>query len=353
MVETSRITSAEVFDAIEKLLADGQAPTHMSVREVLGGRGSGPVLSKFIARWFEEHGAEYFNKVADARSRKPISDIGAQIRQAAEQASLVVSEAERKRLDALSAREQAAEQRSVMLDAKEEALFAEQAKMAERASEQERLIHELQSDKNNLASRLEQARVDRLQVEAELRDARSAVADVKEKLSLAMQEIVAGQERDQASQHALAEARRERDAANKRFERFEDAYAKTLNAIHGLREAGQGQAQSLHQALDAVSNRLEQQQAHLDARAAELVEASRRARELEHRLVHAETLLADAQREARTLSVAVDGHLLTIDQLRVERDAAIELATSVSSSLATISTHLDSNGKYGTEGGPT
>lgn len=59
MVESSRITSTEVFDAIEKLLAAGQAPTHMSVREVLGSRGSGPVLSKFIARWFEEHGAEF------------------------------------------------------------------------------------------------------------------------------------------------------------------------------------------------------------------------------------------------------------------------------------------------------
>lgn len=56
-----------------------------------------------------------------------------------------------------------------MLDAREEALFAEQAKMAERASEQERLIHELQSDKTNLVSRLDQARLDRLQVESELR----------------------------------------------------------------------------------------------------------------------------------------------------------------------------------------
>lgn len=103
MAESSRITSTEVFDAIEKLLAAGQPPTHMSVREMLGGRGSGPVLSKFIARWFEEHGAEFFIKVGDARSRKPITDIGSQIRHAAEQAAQVLSEAERQRQEALCA----------------------------------------------------------------------------------------------------------------------------------------------------------------------------------------------------------------------------------------------------------
>ncbi|APO93351.1 DNA-binding protein [Xanthomonas vesicatoria] len=349
MVETTRITSTEVSDAIEKLLAEGQAPTHMSVREVLGGRGSGPVLSKFIGKWFEEHGAEFFIKVADARSRKPISDIGAQILHAAEQASLVVSKAERKRLDALSARELAAEQRSVTLDAKEEELFAEQAKMAVQASEQERLIHELQSDKNNLAARLNQAREDRLQVEAELREARSAVADVKEKLSLALQEIVAGQERDQASQHALAEARHERDAANKRFERFEDAYAKILNAIHSLRVAGQEQGMSLLDAIQRLSERLELHQTQVDARDAELAAALHRARTLEDRLLESATVLATANGEARTLSAALVERVHTIDQLRVERDAAIELATSVSSSLATLTVHLERKGNLGTE----
>ncbi|MEB1409580.1 DNA-binding protein (plasmid) [Xanthomonas campestris pv. campestris] len=353
MVESSRITSTEVFDAIEKLLAAGQAPTHMSVRKVLGSRGSGPVLSKFIARWFEEHGAEFFIKVDDARSRKPITDIGAQIRHAAEQAAQVLSDAERQRQEALCAREAAAEQRSVMLDAKEEALFAEQAKMAERASEQERLIHELQSDKTNLVSRLDQARLDRLQVESELRELSSAIAGVRDELGLALQEIAVSQEREQASQLALAEARHERDAASKRFERFEDAYAKILNGIHRLRESGQEQGMNLLNALQKLSERLELHQTQLDASAAELAAASHRARTLEDKLSQSETMLAAAHGEARTLSAALVERMHTIDQLRVERDAALELATSVSSSLATISRYFESNGNHGTEDDPT
>ncbi|MCD0261698.1 DNA-binding protein [Xanthomonas campestris] len=353
MVESNRITSTEVFDAIEKLLAAGQAPTHMSVREVLGGRGSGPVLSKFIARWFEEHGAEFFHKVDHARSRKPITDIGAQIRLAAEQASQVLSDAERQRVEVLLAREQAAEQRSVMLDSKEEALFAEQAKMAERASEQERLIHELQSDKANFASRLDQARLDRLQVEAELREVSSALAEVKEKLSSALQESIVSQERERASQLSLVEANRERDAAIDRFKRFEDAYAKLLNAIQRLRESGQEQGKSQLVGLEQVSERLKQLQAHLDARVAELADSSHRARTLEDRLVQSETMLAATQAEARTLSATLGEHLRTIDQLRAERDAATEHATSVASSLVTISAHLERNRNHGTEGDPT
>ncbi|MGZ1526462.1 DNA-binding protein [Xanthomonas citri] len=347
MAESSRITSREVFDAIEKLLAAGQAPTHMSVREVLGSRGSGPVLSKFIARWFEEHGAEFFIKVADARSRKPITDIGAQIRLAAEQASQVLSDAERQRQEALVARENAAEKRSVMLDAKEEALFAEQAKMAERASEQERLIHELQSDKSNLVSRLDQARLDRLQVESALRELSSAIAGVRDELGVALQEIAVSKEREQASQLALAEARRERDATSKRFERFEDGYAKILNAIHRMRESGQEQGTNLLDSLQKLSERLELHQMQLDASAAELAAASQKATTLEGRLLESETQRTETTREARSLSAALVEHLHTIDQLRVERDAAIALATSLSSSLATISKQVERDGHHG------
>ncbi|MEC3886268.1 DNA-binding protein [Xanthomonas campestris] len=353
MAEVSRITPEEVSDAIEKLLASGQAPTHMSVREILGSRGSGPVLSKFIGRWFQEHGADYFVKVSNARSRKPIADIGAQLRQAAKQAAQVVSDVERERHEALSARENAVEERSLLLDAREETLLAEQAKMAERASEQERLIHELQADKTNLASRLDQARLDRLQVESELRELSSAMAGVRDKLGVALQEIAVSKEREQASQLVLAEARRERDATSKRFERFEDGYAKILNAIHRLRESGQEQGTNLLDSLQKLSERLELHQTQLDAKASELAAASLRATTLEDRLLQSETLLAAAHGEARTLSAALVEHMHTIDQLRVERDAALELATSVSSSLATISRYFESNGNHGTEDDPT
>lgn len=64
-------------------------------------------------------------------------------------------------------------------------------------------------------------------------------------------------------------------------------------------------------------------------------------------------MLAAAHGEARTLSAALVERMHTIDQLRVERDAALELATSVSSSLATISRYFESNGNHGTEDDPT
>lgn len=51
------VTKCEVFAAIESLLANGKQPHHLNVRAALGGRGSGPALSAFIAAWYLEAAA--------------------------------------------------------------------------------------------------------------------------------------------------------------------------------------------------------------------------------------------------------------------------------------------------------
>ncbi len=51
------VTKGEAFAAIESLLANGKPPHHLNVRAALGGRGSGPTLSRFVAAWFAERAA--------------------------------------------------------------------------------------------------------------------------------------------------------------------------------------------------------------------------------------------------------------------------------------------------------
>ncbi|MBB3923692.1 DNA-binding protein [Xanthomonas arboricola] len=154
MAPVTRIRSSEVSDAIEKLLSLGQTPTHMSVRESLGGRGSGPVLSKFIARWFAENGPAFFDK---AKARSATADIRSQFQSAADEALRKLDATQAERVAALEARASALDQRDVdlltretRLDQRESAqagwiaeLQASAAASAERAANAERLASAL------------------------------------------------------------------------------------------------------------------------------------------------------------------------------------------------------------------
>ncbi|WP_440986274.1 DNA-binding protein (plasmid) [Xanthomonas sontii] len=340
MEEASRITSAEVFAAIEQLLAAGQAPTHMSVREVLGGRGSGPVLSRLIARWFAEHGPDYFAKVSNVRSRTPAGDFGAQLRAAAEQAAQVVSDAERERLAALQERERALEQRAAALDAQEQALFAEQAKLAERASEQERMIAEIRSDKAGLVVSLERAREDRQQVEAELGAAAASIASLNRQLGEALQSAAAATEREKAGQIALAEARRELRDHLQTIQQFQLAHDEAMGAARSWQQSQQEQLQQLFATVLQADERAERLRVDVAARSAELAEAARREHALQAQLVDATAALALAQGEARASAAAVAGHIGTIERLREELDGAREHAALLASSLQSVAAKL-------------
>lgn len=55
-VMSASITQKEVFTAIVSLLGEGKNPHHLNVRKALGGRGSGPHLSRFIRAFYAQYG---------------------------------------------------------------------------------------------------------------------------------------------------------------------------------------------------------------------------------------------------------------------------------------------------------
>lgn len=50
------ISNEDVYSAVEQLVGDGLPPTQANVRRLLGGKGSGPTLSRGIDSWFREFG---------------------------------------------------------------------------------------------------------------------------------------------------------------------------------------------------------------------------------------------------------------------------------------------------------
>lgn len=127
MANTTNITRADAFAAIEALISSGQAPTHISLRSGLGGRGSGPVLSRFIADWFAAYGMDIIPRVAAARAQHPTRQLAAtlaaseQIKAAAEEAARVISDAEQARIRELDTRDAALTERELRLDERERA----------------------------------------------------------------------------------------------------------------------------------------------------------------------------------------------------------------------------------------
>lgn len=340
MAGMTRIQADEVFAVIERLLAAGEAPTHISVRQALGGRGSGPVLSKLIGRWFSEHGKDYFAKVVDERARKPVADFGAQMLEAAERAALVISEAERDRQLALDERERAADEREAGLARREEVLLSEQVKLTDLATAHERLIAELRNDKSTLTAGLAQAREDRLHVEAELAKAATSLANLNTQLSQALQDSAGATERERSSTQALDDSRRRLDQAVHMVGAFQASHAEAMAEVHRLQESEQEQRQVLRDQVAQAEKRVEQLQAQLESRATQLEEAAGRESVLEDKLAESSEALAAALRDSHALASAMAGHLRMVDQLREERDAAAGHAASLADSLAVIAANV-------------
>lgn len=62
------VTDEEVYFAIASLLEDGIPPNYITVREALGGRGSGPDLSRRIDAWYREFGPGMMRRLAAKRA---------------------------------------------------------------------------------------------------------------------------------------------------------------------------------------------------------------------------------------------------------------------------------------------
>ncbi|MBK0012090.1 hypothetical protein [Stenotrophomonas sp. S41] len=62
------VTDKEVYLAIASLVENGVPPDHINVREALGGRGSGPELSKNIDAWYREFGPTLMSRLIKSRA---------------------------------------------------------------------------------------------------------------------------------------------------------------------------------------------------------------------------------------------------------------------------------------------
>jgi len=64
------VTDEEVYLAIALLVENGVPPNHVNVREALGGRGSGPQLSKKIDAWYRKFGPSMLSRLTASRAEE-------------------------------------------------------------------------------------------------------------------------------------------------------------------------------------------------------------------------------------------------------------------------------------------
>lgn len=156
MAQTPSLRPEEAYAAIEALLAAGVPPTHLAVREHVGGRGSHPVISRYISEWYSENGPTFAAKVLATRQHNPVADVAAQMLQAGVDAAKIVSDAHRERGEALDRREEQLQEAQQAMEMRERSLLEQSEKLADREASLERLIAELRADKASLSDQLHQ-----------------------------------------------------------------------------------------------------------------------------------------------------------------------------------------------------
>lgn len=255
MAQNPSLRPDEAYEAIESLVADGVTPTHQAVRERVGGRGSPPVISRYINEWYAANGPAFAAKVMAERDRKPAADLAAKVRQAVDEASQVVSAAELERQALLDRREEQLQEGHRALDMRERSLLEQSEKLADREGQLERLISELRADKALLTEQLDrkQSKVDLLSAElqrvhegqAAIRldaDAtRDALVSQVASLEVRVAELAA---REQAAKHVAAAAG--------------EAERKALDALSAWNESEQMRRQQAAEAMErAVQQNME------------------------------------------------------------------------------------------------
>ncbi|UXF74721.1 DNA-binding protein (plasmid) [Stenotrophomonas maltophilia] len=168
MAQNPSLRPDEAYAAIDSLVGDGVTPTHQAVRERVGGRGSPPVISRYINEWYAANGPAFASKVVAERDRKPAADLAAKVRQAVDEAAQIVSAAELERRNSLDRREQQLKEAQLAVDMRERSLLEQSEKLADREANLERLISELRADKASLSARLERSHSEVGQLNAEL-----------------------------------------------------------------------------------------------------------------------------------------------------------------------------------------
>lgn len=180
MPRVTRIDRSDAFQAIERVIARGEAPTHINVRAELGQRGSPPVISNFIGSWFACYGPSLHEKAGGAGAQAnaaPVSGEGGAI------AALTAA--------ALEEIQRAAQQRE---QAHAQAIAAAQAEQAEAAAALNRQRSQFEQAQQVHQQHVERAYADRDQAIKEKELAVADAAGLRLALAVARAELTAAQQ---------------------------------------------------------------------------------------------------------------------------------------------------------------
>ncbi|WP_407502968.1 DNA-binding protein [Xanthomonas euvesicatoria] len=252
MAQNPSLRPDEAYEAIESLVAEGVTPTHQAVRERVGGRGSPPVISRYINEWYAANGPAFASKIVAERDRKPAADLAAKVRQAVDEAAQVVSAAELERRTSLDRREQQLQEAQLALDMRERSLLEQSEKLADREASVERLITELRADKASLSDQLRQAQSEVALLNAELRRAHEGHAASRLDADTTRDQLLA----QVASLGVrVAELAAREQSAKQATEAAREAEQKALDALSAWNESEQIRRQ---QAAEAVERAVQQ-----------------------------------------------------------------------------------------------
>ncbi|MDO7931557.1 DNA-binding protein [Xanthomonas euvesicatoria pv. eucalypti] len=250
MAQTPSLRPEEAYEAIESLVAEGLPPTHLAVRDRVGGRGSHPVISRYISDWYSKNGPTFAAKVVAARQHDPVADVVAQMKQAGVEAAKIVSDEERKRREALERREEQLQETQLALDMRERSLLEQSEKLADREASVERLIAELRADKASLSDQLQQTQSEVGRLNAELHRAHEAHAASRLEADASREKLLA---QVASLEVRVAELAAREQSAKQAAEAAREAEQKALDALSAWNESEQVHRQMANAAVERVA----------------------------------------------------------------------------------------------------
>lgn len=250
MAQTPSLRPEEAYEAIESLVAEGVPPTHLAVRDRVGGRGSHPVISRYISDWYSKNGPTFAAKVVAARKHDPVADVVAQMKQAGVEAAKIVSDEERKRREALERREEQLQEAQLALDMRERSLLEQSEKLADREASVERLIAELRADKASLSDQLQQTHSEVGRLNAELHRAHEVHAASRLDADATRDKLLA---QVASLEVRVAELAAREQSAKQAAEAAREAEQKALDALSAWNESEQVHRQIANAAVERVA----------------------------------------------------------------------------------------------------
>lgn len=303
MPRPTELTRSEVFEAIGRLIQDGTYPTGTRIREELGGRGSPPVLQRFLGEWYEAYGPRLAAAAAAARPAVVGADLRTQLEAATREALAEFDREQAKRLADLADREAAA-------TAFDEALQARAKGLDERETAQRELIDDLRARVTAAEARRDSALEACARARGQRDAARRAESGLLEQLNEAQRQAV-----DAAA--LRAEMARARETAQREVARVVEL-ARERDDAFAQAKAANAEAATLRERLETERDSHAATRLDLAATRAALDVATQQAADA-----------ASAREEQRTASEAAHLALLErVDQVQGRLDALAESATA-------------------------